>query len=158
MQIPVGSILTSSALLDDSVFEQSTICITEKNEQGATGFMVNKLFPQTLNQLEEFKQGLPFPLYKGGPVETESLFFIHRRPDLIEGGNPFVNGFYLGGNFEQAVHHINQRNMEEQDVKIFIGYCGWDAGELEAEIAEGSWRIVDTPIETVFDKWSGMQQ
>ncbi len=152
MHLITGSILTSTPLLDGSIFEQSIICITEKNEQGATGFVVNKLFSRTLNQLEEFKSSLPFPLYSGGPVETEGLFFLHRRPDLIEGGTPIINGIYVGGDFKQAVYHINQHDIQAKDIKLFIGYCGWDAGELEAEIAEGSWEIVGAGIETVFGK------
>ncbi|MBC7589106.1 MAG: YqgE/AlgH family protein [Chitinophagaceae bacterium] len=149
MQITAGFILTSTSSLDDSIFQQSIIFITEKNEQGTIGFVINKLFPKTLNQLEEFKHSLPFPLYNGGPVGTESLFFIHTRPDLIEGGTPIINGMYVGGNFKQAVHHINQKNILVQHIKLFIGYCGWDAGELEAEIAEGSWKVMDEISGTV---------
>ena len=150
MHISTGTILTSTSSLDGSIFEQSIICITEKNEQGAIGFVINKLFPQTLNQLEEFKHSLPFPLYNGGPVATESLFFIHCKPNLIEEGTSIINGIYVGGNFKQAVYHINQKNIQAKDIKLFIGYCGWDAGELEEEMAEGSWGIVNAAKETIF--------
>ncbi len=156
MQISTGTIITGTNLLEGSTFQQSIILITEKNEQGATGFVVNKLFSKTLNQLEEFKHGLSFPLYNGGPVETEGLFFIHRRPDLIEGGKAIINDLYIGGNFKQAVHHINQKSIQQKDIKLFIGYCGWDAGELEAEIAEGSWLVMDVGMETVFDEHKKM--
>ena len=149
MQITAGSILTSTSSLDDSIFQQSIIFLTEKNEQGATGFVVNKLFPKTLNQLEEFKHSLPFALYNGGPVATQGLFFIHRRPDIIEGGTPIINGIYVGGNFKQAIHEIDQKNILVHHIKLFIGYCGWDAGELEAEIAEGSWKVMDDISGTV---------
>lgn len=136
-----GTILHSTSLLNDSIFEDVTILITERNEKGAMGFVINKLFDRKLNELEEFKHGTPFPLHDGGPVDREHLFFIHQRPDLIEGGTLVSNNIYFGGDFKTAVKLINYRTISEKDIKIFIGYCGWDANELEEEIAEGSWEV-----------------
>ncbi|WP_343675239.1 YqgE/AlgH family protein [Chitinophaga sp.] len=139
-----GQFIHASSLLDDSIFEDAIIFITEYNEKGAMGFVVNKQFPRGLTELEEFKNGLPFPLYEGGPVDQEHLFFVHQRPDLIPGGTPVTEKMYYGGDFKTAVAHINKRALAGQDIKIFIGYCGWDHAELEAEIAEGSWTVSDT--------------
>jgi putative transcriptional regulator len=66
-----GTFIQSTSLLDGSNFENSIIYITEHNDNGAVGFVVNKPFSRTLNQLEEFKQSISFPLYEGGPVDTE---------------------------------------------------------------------------------------
>ena len=134
--------LRSTAFLDDSLFEKAIIFITEKNEKGAMGFVVNKLFPRPINELVEFKDSIPFPLFEGGPVDQEHLYFIHQRPDLISGGDLIVNNIYLGGDFKSAMMHINNKAITEKDIKIFIGYCGWDHLELEEEIAEGSWVVV----------------
>jgi putative transcriptional regulator len=150
MQIISGTIIISTPALNETNFGQSIILITENNEDGATGFIVNKLYPRALNQLIEFNYSLPFPLYNGGPVEQEGLFFIHRQPNLIQEGIAINNTIYLGGNFEQAVALINNQSMDESDIKMFIGYCGWNAGELEAEIAEGSWLITDESIDQIF--------
>lgn len=138
-----GTVITATALLKDTFFEDATLLITEYNEKGAMGFVINKRFERTLNQLEEFKNGLPFPMYDGGPVDREHLYFIHRRADIVTGGEPVSEGVYLGGNFAAAVKAINNGKLTTQDVKIFLGYCGWDAGELEAEIAEGSWEVTN---------------
>ncbi|RPE09717.1 YqgE/AlgH family protein [Chitinophaga lutea] len=137
-----GTFLKSTALLDDTFFEQSVIFITDHNEKGAMGFVVNRQFPRKLNELVEFMHAGPFPLYEGGPVDQEHLYFVHRRPDLIEGGAPVADGIYLGGNFSTAVQLIAQQTLQETDVRIFVGYCGWDNGELEAEVAEGSWEVL----------------
>ena len=80
-----GSFIRSTSLLDDSFFEKAVILIAEYNKKGATGFVVNKPFTRRLNELEEFKDSIPFPLYDGGPVDREHLFFVHQRPDLIKG-------------------------------------------------------------------------
>jgi putative transcriptional regulator len=75
----------------------------------------------------------------GGPVDREHLFVLHKRPDLIDGGEKMNNGFYLGGNMEQVIEAINNGSATQEEIQIFIGYCGWDAGELDAELKEGSW-------------------
>lgn len=136
-----GTFLNSTALLDGSFFEKAVIFITEHNEKGATGFVVNKLFPRKFNELAEFSHSKPFPLYDGGPVDQEHLYFIHRRPDLIDGSTLVADGVYFGGDFKEAVMHMDDGALREEDIRLFIGYCGWDVGELEAEIAEGSWLV-----------------
>lgn len=134
-----GTFIKSTPLLDGSIFEDTLVFITEFNEKGAIGFVINKPFPRTLNELEEFRHSPPFPLYDGGPVDREHLFIIHHRPDLISGGNAVANNLYVGGDIRDAVKYISNKTFTEKDIRLFIGYCGWNAGELEAEIAEGSW-------------------
>jgi putative transcriptional regulator len=141
MNITPGTFLISSATMDDPYFKGSTVFITEYNDKGAMGFVINKLFPRKLNELVEFRHSKDFPLYAGGPVDTEGLFFLHCRPDVIEGSVFVADNIYLGGNFEQAVRGINNKSLAEKDIKLFIGYCGWDFGELDKEAAEGSWVI-----------------
>ena len=126
--------------MDDANFQQAVVLITEYNEKGAMGFVVNNLYPRPLNELVEFRQSPSFPLYDGGPVDHDHLYFIHRKPDLIAGSTPIQNGLYAGGNFQQAVNQINTRVLTTRDIKIFVGYCGWDFGELETEIGDGYWQ------------------
>lgn len=141
MPLQAGSFIKSTQTLNDTYFDTSTILITKYNNDGATGFVTNKLFSRKLNELEEFRQVPAFPLYEGGPVDQEHLFFIHRRPDLIDNGNSIANGVYFGGNFKQVVSCIKNNSIIINDIKIFIGYCGWHSAELDEEINEGSWII-----------------
>jgi putative transcriptional regulator len=141
-----GTFIQSTSLLDGTNFENAIIYINEHNDSGAVGFIVNKPFSRTLNQLEEFKLSIPFPLYEGGPVDTEHLFFMHQRPDIITGGTLVTKNVYVGGNFEQAISYLNNKKITSKDVKLFIGYCGWDDGELESEIAEGSWVVMQEGV------------
>ena len=153
MKLKQGLFIHSTPMLNDTIFEQSVILITEYNEKGVLGFIINKSFGRMLNELEEFKHSLPFPIYTGGPVDQEHLYFVHQRPDLISEGKLIAEGMYLGGNFQQAVEAINNRTLTTADVKIFIGYCGWDGTELEAEIEEGSWTVEEGMNEEVFMNW-----
>ncbi|SEW40046.1 YqgE/AlgH family protein [Chitinophaga arvensicola] len=138
-----GIYIRSTALLDDTYFEKTILFITEYNEKGAMAFVVNKPFPRRFNELAEFSDSPPFPLSEGGPVDLEHLYFIHRRPELIAGGVPVKEPVYFGGDFQTAVELMNNKGITEKDIRLFIGYCGWDANELEEEIAEGSWEILE---------------
>jgi putative transcriptional regulator len=150
MKLQAGLFLKSTEALDKTLFEKVIIFITEYNHNGAVGFVINRPFGRSLNELEEFRHSPSFPLYNGGPVDQEHLFFLHRRPDFISEGAPVGEGVYTGGNFKQAVTGINNKSLSSRDIKIFVGYCGWDAGELEAEIQEGSWVVTEEAKESVF--------
>ncbi len=140
--LKAGIYINSTAALNESFFEQTTILIFEHNEAGSTGFVMNRPFEKSLSDLIEFNHVKPFPLMDGGPVDRDHLFVLHKRPDLIDGGKAIPNELYIGGNMEQVIEAINTKDVNQQEIQLFIGYCGWDAGELEAEVEEGSWTIV----------------
>lgn len=142
MELAAGTFLKATAQLRGDYFENALIYVTECNVDGALGYVINRRFPRSFNELVEFIDSPPIQLYEGGPVEQEKLFFIHRRPDLVENSQLIANGMYTGGDFKQAVALMNDGALTEEDFKLFIGYCGWDTGELVAEIQEGSWVVL----------------
>ncbi|MFT3845848.1 MAG: YqgE/AlgH family protein [Lacibacter sp.] len=150
MQLQNGVFLKSTSLLNNTVFENCVVFIAEYNSKGALGFVINKQYGRLLNELEEFKQSAGFPLYEGGPVDHQHLYFVHMRPDVIEEGTAVGNGLYLGGNFQQAVEAVNNGIITQSHLKIFVGYTGWDTGDLEAEIEEGSWLVLPEASKDVF--------
>jgi putative transcriptional regulator len=137
--LKAGLYIKSTSALIGSFFEHTTILIVQHNEKGSIGFVTNKPFEKSVHELIEFNHVKPFPLMDGGPVDRDHLFVLHKRPDLIDGGEQVPNGLYLGGNMEQVIQAINTRGANPQEIQLFIGYCGWDEGELEAELEEGSW-------------------
>ena len=139
--LKAGFCIKSTPALNGSFFEHSTILIVQHNEEGSLGFVSNKPFGKSLHELLEFNHSKPSPLMDGGPVDREHIFVLHQRPDIIEGGEQVCDGLYLGGNMEQVIEAINSESIAKEEIQIFIGYCGWNAGELEAEIEEGSWMI-----------------
>lgn len=138
-----GTFINGTSLLDDTFFENAVVFITAYDEKGAMGFVVNKLLPRKFNELDEFRDSFPLPLYEGGPVDAEHLYFVHQRPDLIKGGELVADNIYLGGDFKEAVRLLNNQIISEKDIRIFIGYCGWDSNELDAELEEGSWSVLE---------------
>ncbi|WP_255460194.1 YqgE/AlgH family protein [Lacibacter sediminis] len=150
MNLQPGNIIISTDLLNDTKFEKVAIVITEHNEKGTIGYVFNQLFPRKFNELEEFKHSIPVPLYAGGPVQTDMLYFMHCRPDLIADGQQVANNVHMGGDFKKAVQLLNSRELPVADVRLYIGYCGWDVNEFEAEIAEGSWQLTNASVDLVF--------
>jgi putative transcriptional regulator len=141
--LKAGFYIKSTTALRGSFFENTTILLVQHNEKGTIGFVTHKTFEKSLHELIEFNHIKPFSLMDGGPVDREHLFVLHKRPDLIDGGKLVHNGLYLGGNMDQVINAINILNVNKEEIQIFIGYCGWDLGELEAEVEEGSWTILE---------------
>ena len=139
--LKAGNYIKYTDALNGSIFENTTILLVKNTPTGTIGFVTNKPLYKSLHQLIEFKTSKPFPLMDGGPVDREHLFVLHKRPDLISGGEQITNTLYLGGNMQEVIEAINNSGATNQDIQLFIGYCGWDAGELEAEMEEGSWAI-----------------
>jgi len=139
--LKAGIYIKSTEALLGSFFEDTTILIVEHNEAGTTGFVTNKPLGKSLHELIEFNHSKPFQLMDGGPVDREHLYVLHKRPDLFDGGKQLTNGLYLGGDMNQVIQAINTGGANPQEIQLFIGYCGWDKGELEAELEEGSWSL-----------------
>ena len=138
--------LKSTVIDTDDYFNQSLLCIIENDKSGAVGFIINRPFRRTLNELKEFSSLPSFPLYEGGPVDDEHLHFLHRKPDIIKEGKQVSSDIYYSGNFREATNAIAKGILHQNDIRIFVGYCGWDADELEKEMRAGEWEKVDADL------------
>lgn len=144
-----GSLLLSKPMIGDGFFEQSVVYLTEHDNQGSLGFALNK---ESNLRAQDFIDGLSGvdPIYFGGPVEQDALFFLHSF-DNLPGAQDAGNGMHLGGDFElfkEVFTEAKEAELNELEPKFFLGYSGWSAGQLEQEIAGGTWIILDPPFES----------
>ena len=143
MKPQAGSILISAPFLRDYHFARSVVLLVEHNDEGSMGIVLNKKFNYQIN-LDELVPELEFmpkiPVYKGGPVSRDILFYLHTLHEL-EGAVSLGNGLYLNGNFDQLKQYILDGNPVEGVIRFFTGYAGWDAGQLEKEIEAGHVKI-----------------
>lgn len=151
MQNYKGTLLQATAQMDDEIFKKTTIFIIDHNSNGITGFIINKLFHRRFNELVEFQNSPALPLWYGGPVQEEGLFFLHRCSHLISDAQMVANEIFYSGNFADALQHINSGAITQNDIKLLTGYCGWDANELENEIENGYWQIMEGDSSTIFN-------
>jgi len=140
--ITAGSLLLSDPFLKDLNFIRTAVLVCEHDKNGSFGFVVNKLSKYTLGSLVPAVENSTFPIYIGGPVQTDTLHFIHSLPEEI-GGFEVEKGLFWGGNFEVVLNLIQQELISENDIKFFLGYSGWGSKQLDDEITEKSW-IVST--------------
>ena len=140
-QIEKGSLLLAEpAILGDSTFARAVILLADHSAAGSIGFMLNKPFPFTLNELvPEITSA--FNLYNGGPVEEDNLYFIHNVPLLIPNSVEISKGIYWGGDFERTKNLLNSGQLGAKNIRFFLGYSGWAANQLEEELAENSWIV-----------------
>lgn len=148
--LTTGVILISDPFLKDPNFLRTAVIICEHNTEGSVGFVFNKQFELGIGDLVEGLEGIDFSVYDGGPVQKNSIHFIHTRPDFIDEGTDIGNGIYWGGNFEQVKALLKTDSLTENDIRFFIGYSGWGTGQLEDEIVEKSWIIREGNKELVF--------
>lgn len=151
-ELTAGILLISNPFLKDPNFIRSVIFICEYQQNGAIGFVINKLIEPEIGDLIEEAEGIHFPVYEGGPVQKETLHFLHQRPDLITGGTEVTKGIYWGGDFAEVLTLLRGKKLSRTDIKFYLGYSGWDEAQLEEEIKEKSWITRDANPQLVFTK------
>ena len=136
-----GRILISEPFLRDATFGRSVILLVDHTDEGSMGLVINKQLPLFLNDIiMEFKYLDEIPLYKGGPIATDTLFYLHTLSD-IPGSISISKGLYLNGDFDALKKHILQGNEINGKVRFFLGYSGWECEQLIQEIKENTWII-----------------
>lgn len=151
-----GKILISAPLLTD-FFKRSVIYLTEHDENGSVGFIINKRLNITLNKAVEDFPEFDAPVLLGGPVQTELVNFIHRCGDILEGGVEIKDGIYWGGDFGLLKELIAAGKVDSGDFRFFLGYSGWSANQLDNEMKINSWVVTEGLTEYVFtDDYEGM--
>ncbi len=148
--VKTGSILIAEPFLADPNFARSVILICEHNEEGTIGFVFNKETPMKLEDLLPQIAPAPFPVFKGGPVEVETLHLLHQLPEVF-GGTEVYKGIYWGGSYDALELAINQKTCCETDTKLILGYSGWTRGQLEKEVSSGSWLVADLQPSLLFE-------
>ncbi|MFY0252428.1 YqgE/AlgH family protein [Chitinophaga sp. 30R24] len=146
-----GILLIADPFLKDPNFARTVVLLCEHQEKGSFGFIINKLFDQSLSDLVPEVLASNVPVYYGGPVQMDTVHFIHREPELISGGVEILPGIYWGGKFDEVVGALNQGLLGTDRVKFFIGYSGWVEGQLEEEVREKSWILSQTEAKLIFD-------
>lgn len=146
-----GKALIAEPFLGDPNFERSVILLCEHNDEGSFGFVLNQSTQITLQSViaeDIYKEIL---LNIGGPVERNTLHFIHRLGEKIEDTVQISKDLYWAGNFEQVLSLLNLGKIEEKDIRFFLGYSGWSEGQLINEINENVWIVTDIAADFIFD-------
>lgn len=135
-------LIAEPSLTGDMSFNRSVVLLADHTASGSIGFILNKILDFNLNDLvPSIPKG--FKVYNGGPVEQDSLYFIHKTPLLIPESIEIANGIYWGGDFEIVQTLIQQKKITNKEIKFFLGYSGWDGNQLEQELEANAWIIMN---------------
>lgn len=152
----VGKLLVATPFMEDNRFEHSVIYLCGHDEYGAVGLIINKplnslTFLDLLSQLEIPSSRLTkrVPMYSGGPVEVSRGFVLHSHEYQSDSTVKVGGNFYVTATLDvlRALSHGNGPN----NFLLTLGYVGWGAGQLELELHENLWMVVEPTHELVFN-------
>ena len=137
-----GKILISTPDISGDIFSRSVVLIIDHSESGAFGLILNKKNSKMSNRFKNFFD-FEIEVYDGGPVENDKVFFIIKGKKVTENFTEINDEYYLTEDIELIINAVLQNEISIQDIKIFSGYSGWSASQLENEVLQKVWTVVD---------------
>ncbi len=133
--------MISEPFLGDPNFERSVVIICQHDKEGTVGLVLNRLSAMQLSDVVEVNETMfDAPLAVGGPMQPNTLHYIHRLPNLPD-SLPIAADLFWGGDFEELTSWLNQGLVKDDQIKFFVGYSGWSPGQLEEEIEKNVWFV-----------------
>lgn len=167
-EVTAGSLLVATPRLADPNFERSVVLVLDHDANGSLGVVLNRPSPVPVGDVLEGWEDLatvPRVLFHGGPVATDSALAVAALPGLPAAGAPSADvdeepvGFRRLFGATGIVDLDTPTELLEAALarlRIFAGYAGWGAGQLDAEVEEGSWYVVPAEPEDVFGEPDGL--
>ena len=148
-------LIAEPSILNDRSFNRSVVLLTEHNKTGSIGFIMNKPMKYKMCDLVP-EIDCNFPVYNGGPVSKENLYFIHNIPKLIPNSIKIAQDIYWGGDFESVSNLLIQKKITAKDIRFFLGYSGWEANQLTEELTGDSWKVMENSYPNILTTSSSL--
>ncbi len=157
MQSLENHFLIAMPSLQDDFFKRSLTYICEHNEEGAMGIVINQPAGMTLKELLALTkiEGEVDPkrgehlVVAGGPVSQDRGFILH-SPKPGYSSSLSVNSSIMVTTSKDILEDLGNNKAPSQTI-IALGYAGWSAGQLEQEIQDNAWLIVEADTDLLFD-------
>ena len=144
-----GRILISEPFLMDNYFKRSIVLITEHSEEGTVGFVLNKPVNMKVSEIVSDFPAIDAIVSLGGPVQTNTIHYIHTMGDIIPNSMKIVDNIYWGGEFEVIKRLLGSGSLNNENIRFFLGYSGWQSNQLEDELGENAWVVADISPEEI---------
>ena len=96
-------------------------------------------------------EGIKIPVYFGGPVQADTLHFLHVCPDQIPGSQAVTDGIYWGGDFGMVKDLLRKNKLDHRNIRFYVGYSGWGNNQLNEELKGESWITTMAKQDLVFN-------
>lgn len=150
IQPGTGILLIADPFLKDPNFLRTVVFLCDHKEEGSLGFVLNRQFENTMDELIPDLEGYKLPVYYGGPVQQDTIHFLHQCPDIIPGGIEVIKDVFWGGDFDKVVELIKTDSIDPAKIRFYIGYSGWGSNQLDEELKEKSWLTVKATRKLIF--------
>jgi putative transcriptional regulator len=134
-----GQILLAEPFMQDPHFRRAVVLLCEHHDQGTFGFILNKLTDMSMSDLLNDFPPFEATVFYGGPVQTDTLHYVHNVGELLEESIKICDGVWWGGDFDKLKFLISTGLIEPSNIRFFLGYAGWSGGQLDEEMEVGSW-------------------
>ena len=142
-----GKLIVSSPSLIDPNFRKTVVLIAHHDDDGAMGLVLSRPSSTSASEVVPALDGVPGaggPVYVGGPVQPEAFIALAEFEDVDEAVAPIIGSV----GFMPAEAEVDDLSILR--MRLFAGYSGWGAGQLEAELGESSWIVVDAEADDAF--------
>lgn len=143
-----GTLLIAPPTVLDPNFFRTVVLLCEHSTNGSFGLILNRPIEVEIDILTGDLAGYEGELCFGGPVQPDTLHFLHRLD--VPDAEPVVDGIRWGGDFESVMSYHREQSLTDSTLKLFLGYSGWGAGQLHDEIQAGGWIVADADASAVF--------
>lgn len=151
-----GDLLISEPYLPDPNFDRTVVYLCEHDENGTFGFVLNnKAQVQLSDVLDEVSYNAD--LFVGGPVQQDTLHFIHRDKELAPTSKKVNNEVYWGGDYDKLLGMLNVKSILAEDIRFFVGYSGWAPDQLTKEMKEKSWIVLKGASQEMIFDWDNQE-
>ncbi len=144
-----GSLLVAEPFLKEEHFNHAVILLVEhETAETSMGLVLNKPTGYTMGEaVEGVDDGVDTPIYCGGPMSCDRLFYIHSLPNEFKGSRHIAGNLYIGGDFDQVKSYLNMGLPTHGLMRFFVGYSGWGVKQLEQEIRDHVWAVAQQPCD-----------
>ncbi|MBU2020432.1 MAG: YqgE/AlgH family protein [Bacteroidetes bacterium] len=138
-----GTLLIAEPFTDDEYFRRSVVFLCNHDEEGTLGFVLNNYLEIDFNDLSAEKLDITTRVSIGGPVDTNNIYYLHRYGNKIEDSIKITEEYWLAGNYHQLIELLKKEKEPEKFARFFLGYSGWTKNQLEEEIKNKFWIVMD---------------
>lgn len=153
-QLAIGKLLVARRSLQDPNFAQTVILLIEHSEEeGTVGLILNRQTKIPVSKLSkelEGAKGRSEPLYLGGPVQTDSVMALIRSRTKPEEAKHVLADLYVISS-KTSLDKTMSSETAPGTLHLYVGYAGWDAGQLEWELEMDAWNVLPATAGMVFD-------
>ncbi len=149
-EVSSGKVLLAEPFMLDPNFKRTAVLLCEHNQDGSIGFIMNRPLNMRIDELIDGFPEFDSEVFFGGPVQTDTIHYVHNVGDLLEESLKIADGVYWGGNFEKLKFLISSHLILPRNIRFFVGYSGWSEGQLRDEMVYGSWVLAEMDANYLF--------